>query len=142
MIKFTSYKEKLKTVEKKRLIKSGVIILAALAFLSVIILFVISFVAEDFDVGFRAMRIGGGIFAGLVGSFMVYGFIQVAISMIKGKQGEQSNSFQNKTMVTTYTFSDFPLESDIKTSLCEFCGYTNSARSTECAKCGAPIKVS
>ena len=141
MIKFTSYKEKLKTIEKKRLIKSGVIILATIAFLITIILFVISFVTEDFDLGLRAMRIGGGIFSGLVGSFMAYGFIVAAISLIKGKQAGQSNSVENETIVTAYTFTNHPAVTNAKTSICDFCGYKNKTDSTECTKCGAPIKV-
>jgi len=137
---FTFYKEKLKTIEKKRLIKSGVILLAALAFLSAIVLFVISFVAEDFDFSFRAMRIGGGIFAGLVGSFMAYAFIVAAISIIKGKQAGYSNSVENETKVAAYTFTNYPTDTNAKTSICEFCGYKNKASSSECARCSAPIK--
>jgi hypothetical protein len=86
------------------------------------------------------MTIGGGIFASLVGLFMAYGFITAGISMIKGKQTGQSNSVGNETITTAYTYTNYPLETNAKTSVCEFCGYKNKANSSECAKCSAPIK--
>ena len=140
MNKFTSYKEKLQTIEKRKLFMSGVIILAAIAFLSAIILFVISFVAEDFDLSFRAMRIGGGIFSGLVGSAMAYGFITIAISIIKGKKVGQNNSVENDTIVTAYTYTNYPVGTKTRTVICEFCGTKNKANNTECSKCRAPIQ--
>lgn len=137
---FIAFKEKLKSMGKKNLIKSGLIILAAIVFLSAIVLFVISFVAEDFDLGLRAMRIGGGIFSGLVGSFMAYGFIVAAISIIKGKQVGQNNSVENKTIVTAHTYTNYPVDTKARTVICEFCGTKNKANSTECSKCSAPIQ--
>ena len=140
MNKFTSYSEKLKTIEKRKLAKYGVIIVAAIGFLSAIVLFAIAFIAEDFDVSARAMRIGGGIFSSLVGLWIVYGFVQVGISLIKGRQEEQNNSAENQITVKTYTYTNYSTDTSSKITICEFCGYKNKANNAECSKCSAPIK--